>query len=186
MATIAPRYFWLKDGTRLTVRLAELDDARSLLALGAANVAEEEFSVTTPDEFQFTEDQERDWISSFLQPAAHLLLVGEVDGAIVGLMGFQCSPRQRLRHHGTLHLGVARGWRRKGVATALMGTVLDWATAHPQIEKVALEVLADNAPAIALYRRFGFREQGRRPREVKRGPDSYVDDVLMYRFVEDQ
>jgi putative transposase len=34
-----------------------------------------------------------------------------------------------------------------------------------------------------LYTKLGFIEEGRRARDIKRGPDDYVDTVMMYRFV---
>jgi len=63
-----------------------------------------------------------------------------------------------------------------------MNAFIEWAEAS-SVEKVCLSVFATNARAIALYQKFGFVEEGRRPNEVKLGPGEYVDDVLMYRFV---
>ena len=60
-----------------------------------------------------------------------------------------------------------------------------WAEAHPVIEKLCLAVFATNEPAIGLYRKLGFVEEGRRPREVKLAPNQYVDDICMYRFAKD-
>ena len=59
---------------------------------------------------------------------------------------------------------------------------IEWAEASPLIEKIGLGVFATNEPAIALYRKSGFVEEGRQPREVKVGSE-YVDVILMYRFV---
>jgi ribosomal protein S18 acetylase RimI-like enzyme len=41
-----------------------------------------------------------------------------------------------------------------------------------------------NDAAIALYRKHGFAEEGRRVREIKLGPGRYTDDLVMYRLVE--
>ncbi|NLE75919.1 MAG: GNAT family N-acetyltransferase [Chloroflexi bacterium] len=183
MGTLAPRTFWLPNGVRLVVRTAALDDAAELRAISAEVVGEMRYSVSEPDEFNHSEEAERTWIARHLDRPDHLLLVGEANGHVVGHLGLDCSGRRRMRHRALLHISVARGWRGRGVGTALIGSSLDWAAANPQIEKVALEVLADNTAAQALYRRFGFAEEGRRVREIKRGPGSYVDAVLMYRFV---
>jgi RimJ/RimL family protein N-acetyltransferase len=51
------------------------------------------------------------------------------------------------------------------------------------IEKIGLSVFATNLDAIRLYKRLGFVEEGRQPREIKLGPGEYADNVLMYRFV---
>jgi ribosomal protein S18 acetylase RimI-like enzyme len=55
--------------------------------------------------------------------------------------------------------------------------------ASPLIEKVCLGVFHDNLPAIGLYRKFGFKEEGRQPRGIKLGPGDYQDVILMYPFV---
>ena len=69
------------------------------------------------------------------------------------------------------------------MGTSLLQAALDWAESSPLVEKVCLEVFAINEPAIRLYKKLGFIEEGRRARDIKRGPDDYVDTVMMYRFV---
>jgi ribosomal-protein-alanine N-acetyltransferase len=56
---------------------------------------------------------------------------------------------------------VAPAMRRRGLAAALLKAVLEQCR-HWGSERVLLEVRAGNAPAIGLYRRAGFREDGRR------------------------
>jgi RimJ/RimL family protein N-acetyltransferase len=48
---------------------------------------------------------------------------------------------------------------------------------------VSLAVLATNERAIAVYKKLGFVEEGRRIKEIKIGPSQYIDDVLMYKMV---
>jgi len=52
-------------------------------------------------------------------------------------------------------LYVAPDHRRRGVATALLEAVEDWATAQ-DCARLTLVVAADNDPAITLYERSGF------------------------------
>lgn len=61
--------------------------------------------------------------------------------------------------------------------------LLDLAAANPVIEKVKLGIIANNARALHLYRKFGFLEEGRLQRECKKGDGTCLDDVLMARFV---
>ena len=61
-----------------------------------------------------------------------------------------------------LTIAVARAHRRQGIGWRLMTSVLG--ELHGQrAEALFLEVDERNGPAVALYRRLGFREVGRRP-----------------------
>jgi len=96
------------------------------------------------------------------------------DGTIVGNLGIE------RREYGVAELGmlVADGWRRRGVGALLLAEAIAWARtagAH----KVALEVWPHNAPARALYRRFGFVEEGRRRRHYRRRSGELWDALLM-------
>lgn len=57
-------------------------------------------------------------------------------------------------------IAVARSHRRHGIGAALLRAVVDDAR-RQAFPSVTLHVWADNAGAIALYRRFGFTEVGR-------------------------
>jgi RimJ/RimL family protein N-acetyltransferase len=79
-------------------------------------------------------------------------------------------------HVGRLGMGVAKPFRRQGLGAKLMHAVLDKARDKGLI-KIELSVYASNIPAIALYQRFGFEEEGRRTRS--RFVDGHYDDVIM-------
>jgi len=57
------------------------------------------------------------------------------------------------------NLAVAAQAQRSGVASALIEAVLDWAAIRGAAS-CRLDVRRSNEPAIALYRRFGFRNDG--------------------------
>jgi ribosomal-protein-alanine N-acetyltransferase len=76
-----------------------------------------------------------------------------------------------------LTLAVAPEARRQGVARRLLADFLTEAGAR-NCRKVFLEVAADNAAALALYRAAGFAEAGRR-RGYYTGPDGRNTDALV-------
>jgi len=57
-------------------------------------------------------------------------------------------------------LRVAAAWRRRGVATALLRELIDWAARH-QLASLVLNTTSAQGPALALYARLGFQEIGR-------------------------
>lgn len=76
-------------------------------------------------------------------------------------LGFVLA-RQAAGEAEILTIAVARASRRRGLGRALMDAVLRRLHAD-RAEALFLEVDEANLPAIALYRRLGFREVGRRP-----------------------
>jgi diaminopimelate decarboxylase len=81
------------------------------------------------------------------------------------------------RHVATLGIAVAADHRREGIGTALMGEALRWARANG-VEKIVLSVYPHNSEAIALYRRFGFLDEGRMSRQSRKSY-GYEDEILM-------
>ena len=68
-----------------------------------------------------------------------------------------------------------------GIGTALLGALLVWAEENPFIEKVSGSVLSTNKGAIALYKKIGFSEEGRKVDEVKIH-NTYIDEILLYKI----
>ena len=68
--------------------------------------------------------------------------------------------------------------RREGIARAMLQEMFE--RAGPD-EQYTLEVRTSNAPAIALYERYGFRRAGRRPRYYR---DTGEDAMIMWRTSE--
>lgn len=89
-----------------------------------------------------------------------------------GLAGFLLL-RRTAGEAEILTIGVAPEDRRSGLASRLIESGLTALLAEG-ITQVFLEVGADNPAAEALYRRFGFRAVGRRPRYYRRGADALV------------
>ncbi len=185
MGQIKPKEYELGTGEKLTVRTAVPDDAQVLLEYADIIFTEDLYNITTREEFDKSVEEEREWIQEHYDKLAHLTLTAEVNGSLVGFLGFENGSRKRLAHQGTLHMGVLPQFRNKGIGTALLKSLLGWAKENPVIEKVALEVFAANQPAIGLYKKLGFLEEGRRIRHVKIADGKYINVILMYRFVKD-
>ena len=73
---------------------------------------------------------------------------------------------------------VAAGWRGRGVGTALLTTAIDWSRARG-LHKLSLGVFPHNEAAIALYRKFGFVEEGRRVQHIRRSSGERWDLIEM-------
>lgn len=109
------------------------------------------------------------------------LTVAVEDGVIIGWCDIVPGRLLGFRHVGRLGLGVARECRGKGVGRRLMAEAIVRARAFA-LEKLELEVFADNEPAIHLYQQFGFVREGLR-RNARKLDEAYQDILLMGRML---
>jgi ribosomal protein S18 acetylase RimI-like enzyme len=173
----------LPDGAEVLLRVATEDDARQMLLLTIAVLEDGAGQVAVAEEAPDDLHEERARIIGLREHPGDLILGAWSGEQAVGMVDFRAGRRRRQAHRGILGISTLPGWRGRGDGSLLLERLLRWAEAHPTLEKVALQVLADNEAALALYRKYGFVEEGRRPREIKRGEGDYVDDILMYRVV---
>jgi RimJ/RimL family protein N-acetyltransferase len=149
----------------IEVRSAEDADRRSLALLLAA-VAEEHDGIAAEPPID-VEPLATNWrIDGTLVAVAEGVVVGEIR-VDPSWMGF-----------GEIGMMVAVGWRGRGVGTALVAAAIEWARARG-LHKLALSVFPHNGAAIALYRKFGFVEEGRLTQHIRRADGELWDLVEM-------
>ncbi len=149
------------------VRAAGPDDARAMAELFAA-VAQERDGIATEPPVDVAERTER--------------FARSTDGSIVAVAGDQIVGLIHVEasRHGFGEFGmlVARGWRGRGVGSALVRAAADWARGQG-LHKLSLEVFAHNTAAIAMYRTCGFIEEGRKVRQYRRASGELWDSIVM-------
>jgi ribosomal protein S18 acetylase RimI-like enzyme len=185
MSKIVSEQVELKTGEEMIIRSAVADDAEKLLENAKVIFAEDSGFVTRIEEFNTTVEQQRKLIREHNENPGRVILIAEVDGIIAGSLWLRNSSRKRLEHRGILNLSIQPQYRRCGIATALLEALFRWARKNPIVEKLALAVFTTNVPAITLYKKNGFIEEGRRIKEVKMADGQYVDDILMYKLVKE-
>jgi L-phenylalanine/L-methionine N-acetyltransferase len=123
------------------------------------------------------------WRKRLSEPPEGLYsLVACVEGEVIGNLALVTSPtRWRMRHVGSIGMAVRDDWQGKGVGTALMEAALDLADNWLNLTRIELSVYVDNAPAIALYEKFGFEAEGTHRRFAFRKGE-YVDAYSMARL----
>lgn len=122
------------------------------------------------------------WRKKLADPPPGLYsLVACIGEEVVGQAGLHVSPRPRQRHVGDVGIAVRDDWQSKGVGTRLMSALLELADGWLNLTRLELTVFSDNAPAIALYEKFGFvREGTHRQHSFRAGV--FVDAYTMARL----
>jgi RimJ/RimL family protein N-acetyltransferase len=139
---------------KVQVRPAEDADRRPMAVLFAA-VAEERDGIAAEPPV----DVER-WAARW-----HLdgTFVAVAEAEIVGLLHIDRTPFG----YGELGMFVAADRRAQGIGSALVAAAIEWSREHG-LHKLSLGVFPHNDAAIALYRKFGFVEEGHRSKHMRR------------------
>lgn len=157
--------FLLKNNLRLTLRRAEPGDAEKLLAYLNQVASESENITFGPGEFGLSVEEECAFLRQMSKSSTSLYLIAEIAGEIAGTLTFNAGKRPRLQHAGELGMTVLRRYWNLGIGGRMLAYLLDWARHTGTIRKINLRVRVDNLPAIHLYEKYGFVQEGRVTRE---------------------
>lgn len=183
MSYINPIEIKTKNNKKILIRTATKEDGEKVNNHFKASFLETNLLIIQPEEFSVTINQQSDWLDDCEKDSNSLVLIALHEEEIVGLISFEGNNKKLLNHHGTFGVNVRDQWQGNGVGEVLVQTLLTWCEENPEIEKVCLGVLGTNNAAIQLYKKLGFREEGRKVNQIKFKDGTYADDVLMYKFV---
>jgi diaminopimelate decarboxylase len=163
----------------IVVRPARPGDARSYLAFWTAVVAEGRYVRT-----ERVTGTARTYRQRFRHPwsdgEAQIVAVDD-RGTVVGHLYIERERHPVTRHVASLGIAVGAEVRGRGIGTALMTEALRWSRSVG-VEKIVLSVYPHNMGAIALYRRFGFVEEGRLARHSRKSYGD-EDEILMAAWI---
>lgn len=106
-------------------------------------------------------DQIRDWLSARTKSpdGVFLVIVGQPSGEMVGFI--QAVGMDHINGIGRIGICIARGFQGKGYGGEAMALLESYLKEVFGLRKLMLEVLAENAVAIGMYLKHGYREVGR-------------------------
>jgi ribosomal protein S18 acetylase RimI-like enzyme len=154
-------------GPEFEVRPAQPEDAREMAELLAA-VAEERDGIATEPPVDVDARVQQ------FAATAGCSLVAVFSGAIIGMI----HVGEGRFGVGELAMLVEHEWRGRGVGSALLSAAIDRARSA-RLHKLSLDVFPHNAAAIALYRKYGFVEEGRRVEHYRRANGELWDSIVM-------
>jgi len=172
----------LHDGTEIVIRHAVPNDAEQMISLVQNILSTTDYTLTTVEEFDASEEAQSAWIQEYLDNPNWILLVAEHEGELIGNLEFRNNPKLRNQHSGEFGMGIRDTYRNKGIGKAILDVFLSWAKDSSTIEKINLTVMSTNSVGVNLYQNFGFIEQGHHP-EAIRVNNEYIEVIQMYMFV---
>lgn len=161
---IAYRKATKKDAERLLLHLKTVGGETDNLSFGK-------------DTFLISKEKEERFIDRFASSKKDLMLVALSGDTVVGNAIVERNRVARYSHRAEISITVLRDFWGKGIGTRLMQMMIDFAK-ESGIEILYLEARADNARAISLYEKFGFKSIGTYKGFFKI-ENQYFDAVLM-------
>ena len=170
----------LKDGRSCLLRNGDAADGAGVLAVFNQTHAETDYLLTYPDESSMTEAQESSYLAEATASPTAIEICAIVDGKIVGTAGFSpVGSAEKLRHRAEFGIGILQAYWGLGIGRALLEACIECARQAGYVQ-LELDVVADNAAAIALYKKLGFAEYGRNPKGFKSRMAGWQELVLMW------
>lgn len=174
------RRFEARDGRQVILRTPKWEDLGDLIEY--INSLVEEGSDILRDE-KVTREEEADWLGRRLAKLDRdkiFCLVAEIDGRVIANSELE-GRRYRSSHVGELSIGIREGYRDIGIGTEMLRELIAHAK-EEGLKVLTFSTFATNERAIHVYRKVGFVETGRVPKEFRRD-DGYIDGIVMTRLL---
>ena len=153
-------------GQPLTIREGVPRDAPRFVEHTNTLVGETDFMLQCPGDSLPDVDFQRELLSYFGATDNFLYLVAVRPGrgpgreTIIGSVALTGGSTVRCRHVVQLGMGVHRLVWGRGIGALLLEAAVVWCKTNPVVERLELQVFADNPIAMQLYHSRGFIEEG--------------------------
>ena len=168
----------------VVIRPPRAGDGSALLAFDASAQDDEPLQGLDSETSLPTLAEKERWLQEVMEHPDCFTLVVEQAGNIVGLLESRVRELPRSNAHVLrFYVSLSAPVRRRGIGSELLARMIEWAHAQERIKKISLGVLSTNTPAISLYQRLGFVEEGRKKMEYHLPDGSFADEISMALFL---
>ena len=154
------KYLILECGDSVVIREAKGSDANKILEYVNTISSESDFLTFGQGEFIKSIEQEEKHLDNSLKQNNAIYIIAEIDDKIVGSLNFSAGTRPRIAHTGEFGVSVLKEYWKNGIGTELIKYLIEWSKQLGLIRKINLMVRNDNFPAIHVYKKLGFIEEG--------------------------
>jgi RimJ/RimL family protein N-acetyltransferase len=158
-------------------------DAAALIRLLSQLIQESDFLGPQPGEQVLSAERLAEHIGMRASGEHGIIVIASAGGQLVGYIEAHAGQFRAIRHScNILGVGVIKAYQARGIATSMFKTLREWGSEHGK-HRFMLTVRSDNAPALALYERQGFKREGLLERQVFMG-GRYRDEYMMALWVD--
>ncbi|WP_264989220.1 GNAT family N-acetyltransferase [Lysinibacillus piscis] len=169
--------------TAYIIRPAEASDARALIHLQEEIFQQTDFMYSMHNELNLTVQQLRKDFTYWKKLKNRTILLCILNGLFVGYAYIHGYKHTKTKHVASICLAVTSEYQHKGIGTALVQAVEDWAKQH-KISRLELSIMEHNENALHLAKKLDFQQEGIRQKAI-RLHDRYLDEYSFSKILSD-
>ncbi len=148
------------------IRAIEATDARAFILLQEEILQQTDFLYNVENELELTVQQLRKDLTYWKQLKNRTILLCILNGTFAGYAVIHGYKHSKAKHVASIHMAVKKEHQRKGIGSALMNAVEDWASKR-DISRLELSVMEHNDAALQLFKKHEFQQEGTRANAIK-------------------
>ncbi|MFJ7370836.1 GNAT family N-acetyltransferase [Lysinibacillus sp. NPDC098008] len=164
------------------IRGIEASDARSFIHLQEEIFQQTDFMYNAPNESDLTVQQLRKNLAYWKQLKNRTILLCVLNGIFAGYAVIHGYKQSKVKHIASIRLAVKQEYQQKGIGSALMKAVENWAKQH-DISRLELSVMEHNKIALHLFSKLGFQQEGIRQNAIKLNDYTYVNEYSLSKMI---
>ena len=119
----------------------------------------------------------QEWFAKYKTDKSREIFTIKADGKKIGQVGL--LDINLLDKNASLYIMIGeKDYWQKGFGTKALEFILDYGFNELKLHKIWLDVHAENLPAIKLYQKFGFTEEGRFKDQIRHG-DKFTTELRL-------
>ncbi|MCQ2428490.1 MAG: GNAT family N-acetyltransferase [Clostridia bacterium] len=177
---VSPKIIKLKNGREAYVRSPALSEISLIYSFISRIYDESEYMLRTPEEVKrYTVDAGRKALEIINSSPCDCLLMCLIGDEPVGMCKVSYGHLVKIRHRGTISIGVRREYWGQGIGRKLMELQIALAKELSGPLQLELDYIDGNERAGNLYRSLGFTVTGRKPNAVRQPDGRLLDEYSM-------
>ena len=142
------------------------------------SLVKEDVQILINKEFSF--EREKKWLGKNIENVKNhkaVFLVAENNGIIIGTASIDLDI-WRKNHIGDFAISIRKNYRGIGVGSYLIEEIIKLAKKELKPRFIKLSVFSTNKPAMRLYKKYGFKEIAKIPKQIKY-KGKLIDEIIM-------
>ena len=144
---------------KIIIRKAKEEDAKKIIEFTKLVRIESIFLGSHPDDTMPDLETEKKMLKE--SDNNKFWLVAILNDELIGMVTFNRNIKIKRKHRASFGMSVKKDYWGKKIGSRLMERMLEYAQNLDGLEKIELEVFSDNERGVALYKKYGFEEEGR-------------------------